>query len=121
MKGEVRDPTMVWLLVLCTCGMYQLYFWYTVANELKAYLGKEEINPLMDVVLALVCFPYAYYLPIKYGTYIQEAQQRAGMTNAEDQGVMFLVWMFVCGLGFKKMQEELNKVWEGGGGAPATF
>lgn len=121
MKGEVRNPTTVWILCLVTCGLYPLYFWYTVSNELKNYLGKEEINPMMDIIICLVCPFYGYYLPIKYGKYIQEAQQRAGIANAEDQGMTFLIWMFICGLGIRKVQEELNKVWEGGGGTPATF
>ena len=120
MKGEVRNPMTVWLITLF-CGLYGLYWWYTIANELKNYLGKEEINPIMDLVFVFVCFLYAYYLPIKYGKYIQEAQQRAGLANAEDQGVTFLLFMFLCGYGYAKMQEELNKVWEAGGGAPAAF
>lgn len=121
MKGEVRNPTTVWLLCLATCGLYGLYWWYTVGNELKNYLGKEDLNPTMDIIIGLVCFLYIYYLPIKYGKLIQEAQQRSGDPNAEDQGVMFLVFLFLCQYGYAKMQEELNKVWEAGGGAPATF
>lgn len=118
MKGEVRDPMTVWLLCLFTCGLYPLYFWYTVHTELKNYLGKEEINPVLELLIAWVCWPFAF---IRIGKYIQEAQQRAGMTQAEDQGITFLIWGFICGLGVMKVQEELNKVWEGGGGAPATF
>ena len=121
MKGEVRNPTTVWLLCMVTCGFYALYWWYLVGNELKNYLGKEDLNPTMDIILCFVCSFYALYLPIKYGTLIQEAQQRAGMPNAEDQGMKFLLFNFICGLGYKMIQEELNKVWESGGGAPATF
>ena len=122
MKGEVRNPMATWLLVIVTCGLYGWYWWYTMATELKNYLGKEELNPVMDVGLCFVCFLYMYYLPIKYGKLIQEAQQRAGMANAEDQGVMFLLMtFFLCGFGYSKMQEELNKIWEAPGGAPATF
>ncbi|HJL17086.1 MAG TPA: DUF4234 domain-containing protein [Sandaracinaceae bacterium LLY-WYZ-13_1] len=121
MKGEVRKPMTVWILAICTCNMYALYWWYLVGNELKNYLGNEELNPTMDVIIGWVCPFYMYYLPIKYGKLIQEAQQRAGMPNAEDQGMSFLLWMFLCGLGIKNMQEEINKIWESGGGAPATF
>jgi len=120
MKGEVRNPTTVWLMCIL-CSFYALYWWYLVGNELKNYLGKEDLNPTMDLVIAFVCPFYLFYLPIKYGALIQEAQQRAGMANAEDQGMSFLIWIFICGLGYKNLQEELNKVWESGGGAPATF
>lgn len=121
MKGEVRNPMTVWLLYIFTCGIYPLYWWYLVGNELKNYLGKEDLNPTMDIIISLVCPFYLYYLPIKYGKLIQEAQQRAGMAAAEDQGMSFLIWMFICAMGYKNMQDELNKVWESGGGAPATF
>lgn len=127
MKGEVRNPVRTWLLCIFTCGIYMLYWWYTIGNELKNYLGKEDLNPTLDV--GLICLTaffcggpwYMFYLPIKYGKLIQEAQQRAGIANAEDQGMSFLMWLFACGLGFKNIQDELNKVWESGGGAPATF
>lgn len=120
MKGEVRNPTTVWLMCIL-CSFYALYWWYLVGNELKNYLGKEDLNPTMDLGIAFICPFYLFYLPIKYGALIQEAQQRAGMANAEDQGMTFLMWIFICGMGYKNIQEELNKVWESGGGAPATF
>jgi hypothetical protein len=121
MKGEVRNPTTVWLLALVTCGLYGLYWYYTMGNELKNYLGKEDLNPVMDIVIGLVCGLYMLYMPIKYGKIIQEAQMRAGVPNPEDQGVKFLLFMFLCSYGYAKMQEELNRIWEAGGGAPATF
>ena len=120
MKGEVRNPTQQWL-ISALCFVYVPYWWYTVGNELKNYLGNEELNPTMDALVALLCFPYVYYLPIKYGTYFKEAQQRAGLADAEDQGTSFALMMLLCAFGIKSMQEELNKVWESGGGAPATF
>ncbi len=122
MKGERRNPTTVWLLTIATCGLYGFYWWYLVGNELKNYLGKEDLNPTMDLLISLVCGVYGIlYLPIKYGPLIQEAQQRAGLADAEDKGMSHTMFMLLCYMGFKNMQEELNRVWEAGGGAPATF
>jgi hypothetical protein len=122
MKGEVRNPMTVFILSIATCGMYGLYWLYTVGNELKAYLGKEDLNPMMDIIISLVCSLYVLYLPIKYGKLIFEAQQKAGVPNAQDVGVKALIFNWLlCGFGYKLLQEELNKVWEAGGSGPATF
>lgn len=126
MNERIRNPMMVWGLTVVTCGFYGLYWWYLVGNELKQQLGKEDLNPVMDIVIMFICSFYGLYMPIKYGKLIQEAQQRAGHPQAEDQGVMFLLLMLLCGYGYAKMQEELNKIWESGGGGggmqqPAQF
>jgi len=118
MKGEVRNPTTVWLLALCTCGLYGMYFIYLSNTELKNYLGKEDLNPVVEALISWVCFPFGL---MRLGANIQAAQVKAGMASAENQGVTFAIWSLILYVGFKKTQEELNKVWESGGGAPATF
>jgi hypothetical protein len=117
MKGEVRNPTTIWLFS-ALCGWYGVYVIYLANTELKNYLGKEDINPAVEAIIGLLCFPFAL---MRLGAHIQEAQQRAGFAAAEDQGTTFAIWGLICGLGYKKVQEELNRVWESGGGAPATF
>ncbi|MGF1465830.1 MAG: DUF4234 domain-containing protein [Sandaracinaceae bacterium] len=118
MKGEVRNPTVVWLLAVFLCGIYGLYYIYTVNTELKDYLNNEEINPVVELIIGFLCSPFAL---MRLGAHVQEAQRRAGIADAEDQGVSFAIWSLICGLGFRKVQEELNRAWEAGGGAPATF
>ncbi|MCA9603430.1 MAG: DUF4234 domain-containing protein [Myxococcales bacterium] len=111
-----------WILAIVTCGLYPLYWWYTVSSELKNYLGDEELNPTLDVVLCMVTCGLAefLYMPIKYGKLIQAAQQRAGMADAEDQGIKFLLFQCLCFYGYVVMQEELNKVWTGGGSSATS-
>ena len=112
MRGEVRSGALVWLLSLVTCGLYGLYWWYQAGTELREYLDDEDVNPLLDLVITLVCFLYALYLPFKYGALIHRAQKRAGMTYAQDQSVKFFLFQLCCfGFGYFAMQEELNKVW----------
>ena len=118
MKGEIRNPMTVWLISLFTCHLYGLYTLFTIHNELKNYLGKEDYNPIVELLITWICAPYGI---IRLGKYVQEAQQKAGIPNAEDQGIMFFVMMLLCGFGYSKIQTEVNRIWEGGGGAPATF
>lgn len=112
MKGKVRNPTTLWVLVIVTCGLYGLYWYFIVGRELKNYLGNDELNPALDVLFCALCFVYVYYLPIKYGKLIHEAQVKAGITDAENRGLMFLLFMFLFGFGFAKMQEGFNHIWE---------
>lgn len=120
MKGEVRAPMTVWLLSMFTCGLYGLYFTYLASQELKNYLGKEDVNPVM--ITAISYFTCMFWGPFQIGKLIMEAQQRAGVPNPADKGVVaWALNTFLCGFGNKMLQEELNKVWEAGGGAPATF
>ncbi len=114
-KGTVRNPVLVWVLLFIPFigGLTALYHRFTWLSELKAYLGDDSINPVMDIVVFPIvsCGLYNLYMPIKMGKLIQRAQIQAGMTDAQDQGVMFLLFMFLCGFGLYKEQEELNKVW----------
>jgi hypothetical protein len=121
MKGEVRSPITTWLFALVSCGIYGWYWWYLTGNELKNYLGKEDLNPTIDAILAALIPPYMCLLAWRYGPLIQEAQERAGVSDAEDKGMNYVLFTLLCFMGFKNMQEDLNKVWEAGGGAPATF
>ena len=114
-KGTVRNPALVWgLLFIPFIGaLIAMYHRYTWLDELKAYLGDDSINPIMDIVVfpILSCGLYGLYMPFKMGKLVQQAQIKAGMTDAQDQGVMFFLFSFLCGFSLYKEQEELNKVW----------
>ena len=62
------------------CNLYGWYLLFTAHTELKNYLGREDINPVVELLLTFLCFPYSF---IRLGKYLQEAQQRAGIASAE--------------------------------------
>jgi hypothetical protein len=114
-KGTVRAPALVWgLIFIPLIGPFTaLFHRFTWLSELKAYLGDESINPVMDIIVFPIvsCGLYSFYMPFKMGKLIQRAQIKAGMADAQDQGLMFLLFSFLCGFSLYKEQEELNKVW----------
>ena len=116
MKGEIRNPLMAWApLFIPFVGVFWVFYYqYTIYTELNAYLGEEAMNPMMGaIVLPLVtCGLYSFYAPIKLGKVVQQAQIKAGISDAQDQGIMFLLFSFLCSFSLYKIQEELNKVWE---------
>ena len=115
LKGTVRAPVMAWLL--CFVPLVNLiwvfYYKYSILTEIKAYLQDEEMSPIMDVLVwpIVTCGLYQFYMPIKMGKLIQRVQVKGGLADAPDQGVMFLLFMFLCNFHFFKYQDELNKVW----------
>src|SRR5258708_1559940 len=71
--GQRRDPILVLVLSLVTCGIYALWWAYTAMTEVKNALGREELNPTLDIVLTIVtCGLYGIYLLYKYPRLIVE-------------------------------------------------
>lgn len=111
-KGTLRSPALVIIFSIITCGIYALVWIYMFANELKQYLEKPEINPGLDLILCIICFPYLYYWAYKYGQLIKEAQKKANI-EVEDNSVLYVI---IAVLGFfivdmAIMQSSVNKVW----------
>ena len=44
-KGTVRSVPMLVLLSIVTCGIYYLYWIYKTTDEIKNFMGREDINP----------------------------------------------------------------------------
>ena len=112
--GEKRDPIMVLVLSFVTCGVYGLYEIYKVSSELRAALGRQDINPTLDIVLGLVtCGLYFIYLAYRYPQLILELQDRTGQPRNDISLVSII--LAICGLSVVSIfmiQTELNKVWD---------
>jgi Domain of unknown function (DUF4234)/zinc-ribbon domain len=112
--GDKRDPIMVLLLTLVTCGIYLYYEVYKISSEMRDALGRQEINPTLDIVLSIVtCGLYFIYLAYRYPQLLLEMQDRAGVPRNDI--TMVSIILAVCGLGFVSLfmiQTELNKIWD---------
>ena len=112
--GQNREPLTVILLSIVTCGIYALWWSYTYATEIKNALGREELNPGMDIVLTFVTCGlwgvYAFYF--KYPKLLTEMQPRAGLP-VNDISLITLLMAFVFSpVSFFLIQSELNKIWD---------
>ncbi len=122
-KGVVRNPVMVLVLSVVTCGIYGLWWWYTILTELRNFTQDEDINPTINLVLLLLlgCI-WQFVLPFKMGKWILKARQIAGLPEEEDKSTTWLILSLLC-LGIVVVyliQTELNRIWESGG-APAIY
>ncbi len=112
MKGVVRNPAIVLLLGIVTCGIYLWYWIYAIGTELKAYLDDESINPGLDTLLSVLCGVYMLYVFYNYSKKIYQAQVEENVPYAQDNAVLYLIiGLFVPIVTILLMQNELNKVW----------
>ncbi|HEY3329231.1 MAG TPA: DUF4234 domain-containing protein [Capsulimonadaceae bacterium] len=112
-KGIYREPGVVLLLSLVTCGIYYLYWIYVASAEINAYLGERDTDPLVEVLLALLtCYLYTTYWDYKVGRKIARMQELAGVTVV-DNSILYLI-LNIVGLGFLPhmiQQGHLNEIW----------
>lgn len=112
--GEKREPMMVVLFTILTCGIYGWFWIYTTATEIKNALGRDDINPGMEVVLSIVtCGIYMVYLFYKYPQLMLEMQDRAGRPRNDISMTSLLLGVFGLGIvSIAIMQSELNNIWD---------
>jgi hypothetical protein len=112
-KGMVRNGTMVLVYSLVSCGIYQMIWFFSIAGEMKAYLQRDEPDAIKIFGLSIVtCGLYSlYWMLTRCGALIQEMQQRAGVPNPQNPGIMLLIPYYNVIL----LQDELNKVWQSPG------
>jgi hypothetical protein len=112
-KGVVRSGVNVLLLSFVTCGLYQMFWLYQVFGEMSSFLQRDEPS-FWKVYLfsSVTCGVYGlYWMLTRLGPLVQEVQQRAGVPNPENNGIMYLIPYY----GVVKLQEDLNRAWQAGG------
>jgi len=112
-KGQVRSGVMCLVYGLISCGFYQLYWFITTCNEMKAFLQREDPNWLKIIGLSMVtCNLYGlYWMITQCGALVQEVQQKAGVPNPQNLGWMYIIPYYNVLL----LTEELNKAWQAPG------
>ena len=112
--GEKRDPLMVLILTVLTCGIYAIYWVYKTSSEIRDALGREDINPALDAVLTLVtCYIWPIYLAYKYPQLLLPLQERAGLPRNDISLVsLILAIVGLIPVSLFMIQSELNNVWD---------
>lgn len=119
-RGEVRDPIMVTVLSLVTCGFYNMYWLYSVIEEVNKGLGEERFNFFKELGLSFItCGLYAFYFYWQFSNAIGEVQQRWGVKPTQEPTMIFILFIVFPPIAPFLMQQGLNNAWENGtpGGA----
>jgi hypothetical protein len=103
--GKTRNPIMV-LVIGSICFVYGIIQIWGMLNELKAFRGKDDINPIM-LFVPILNIIMLWGLPAK----VLEAKQMAGVPNAQvPHPILYLL------LGSYFLPADLNEVWQAAGG-----
>jgi len=114
--GKVRNPWGAWGLGLITCGIYYVYWWFKINEELKNYDTQIQVEPGL-ATLALFVPICDIVTIIKTGNRISQAQETSGVV-ARCSGLLGLLLAFLAGLNVVYYQTALNDLWANGGVVP---
>jgi hypothetical protein len=110
MIGKKRNPVAVWLLAIVTFGIYGLYWWYKVNEELANFDDSIEVNPLLATLANFV--PICNIVTVvRTGGRIGQAQENL-YGQRECNGGLGFVLAILLALDFVYYQANLNKLWD---------
>jgi hypothetical protein len=113
--GQVRSPVAVIIFSIITLGIYTLYWYYVVFDDLKQRTNN-GVGGLVGLILGLcISIVNWFLLPAEIGNmYAQEGLEKpvTGLTGFWNliPLVGFIIWIV-------KVQNAMNRRWEAGGAA----
>jgi hypothetical protein len=114
--GEARNPTLIIILTIVTCGIYGLYWLYKTFEELKQHNG-EGLGGVVGLLLGLVWVSY-FLLPME----IQKTYEDDGRQSPVGPiyGLLLLIPLVGFIIYILKVQGALNDYWVSKGAAPVA-
>src|SRR6185295_6132018 len=119
--GERREVIVTLVLMFLTCGVYGLVLLYKMGSEINGHLGRNELNPGMDLLLIFLTSGFwSWYIMYRYPKALQDLIMAEGGPTTDLVLPCMLFAIFGMGLvSFLILQGELNKHWELHQGSPA--
>ena len=106
-----RDIAVAIILTIITCGIYGLYWFVCLNDELNELTDKNDTSGGIALLLSLItCGIYSYYWMYKAGEKVDTLKANRGQP-AQYTGIVYLV-LTLFGFGivsYALIQDELNK------------
>ncbi|MEO6987329.1 MAG: DUF4234 domain-containing protein [Aquihabitans sp.] len=114
--GKIRNPWGVWGLSLITFGIYHLYWWYKINEEVRDFDQSIKVEPVMSLLAIFVPIANLVSL-VRTGGRIGQAERNAGSPSPTSGGLGLLL-AFLFSMHIIYYQGHLNTLWEQHGGRP---
>lgn len=106
-----RDIAVAIILTIVTCGIYGLYWFVCLNDDLNELTDKNDTSGGMALLLSIVtCGIYLYYWMYKAGEKVDTLKANRGQVS-QYSGIVYLV-LTLFGFGivsYALIQDELNK------------
>jgi hypothetical protein len=119
-EAKIRLPVAVWLWNIPTAGIYRLFWWYYINNEMRNLgkskgtdsLGTSPVASLLALIFGFLIIPGIWTI-VTTTRRVGRAQRMYGIDTISGW-VAGLLLVFTFGIGYEiYMQSQLNKVWRG--------
>lgn len=110
-----RNPLGVLGLTFITLGIYGLYWYYKVNQEVQRYTGDQTISPSRSLLAVIPGFllivpPFiAYY---NTANHIQQMEQQRGIASQISPALVVVIALVIWIGMAAYVQEHLNRVWD---------
>lgn len=111
---ENKNIAVCVLLSIVTCGIYSLYWYYTIAKTFYSYRTQASVSTspgVTTLLYVLTCGIYGIYAAYQWGKATPEIFAQFGQ-NVEDKSVMYLL-LSIFGLDIVNMcliQNDFNQL-----------
>ncbi len=110
---EERNIAVAVILTLVTCGIYGIYWFIVMTNDVKEASGDDSIasGGLAFLLTLVTCGIYGFYWAYKMGELMKKAQEKHNVT-VKDNAVLYLI-LQLFGLSIVNyclIQSDLNEI-----------
>ncbi|TMK31450.1 MAG: DUF4234 domain-containing protein [Actinobacteria bacterium] len=119
-----RNPLGVLGLTLITLGIYGLYWYYKINEEIKNFTNDETISPvrsLMAFIFGWIILVPPFIAMYNTAKHVQEMEQRAGVQQQIEPALTVIFMLLISIVNGLYVQEHLNRVWDRAAGQQAPI
>ena len=115
-----RNPLGVLGLTFITFGIYALYWYYKINDELRRFERDETISPtrsLMAVLFGWIIIVPPFIALYNTAKHVQAAEQRLGIQPQLEPALVIVIMLIISIANGVYIQEHQNRIWDRAGGA----